>query len=104
MLEILAERRPRDVVLDVLLALPVERLHLFVPRAHRSALAEDFERDALDRVAHPAAVLDKGLAGPAQHVDEARRHGKTGGIDGAGRRSGRLRADIDDAVGLDADV
>jgi hypothetical protein len=72
-LEVLAQRRPGDVVLDVGLAFLRELLHLVVPRPERVAFAEHFERDALPQIALRLAVDDQRLDGPAQHVDEAGR-------------------------------
>ena len=80
-LEILRERRPRDVVLDrTLLALPADP-HLVGERAHRRSLAEDLGRHALPDVALRAPILDQRLGGPRQHVDEAGRDREAGGVD-----------------------
>ncbi len=97
-LEVLAERRPGDVVADVVLALDHLLLHRLVERPHRPALAEDLQRHALEQVAHAAAVLDQAGGGPAQHVDEARRHRQAAGVDVDAGACRRQIADLDDAV------
>src|SRR6185436_16001182 len=78
--EVLAERRPRDVELDVALALGLVDSHLLGDRSHR-ALAEHFEGDALPDVALRAAVSDERRLRVAQHVDEARSDGEVRRID-----------------------
>jgi hypothetical protein len=69
-IEILTERRPADVELDVALPLDFVGLHLIVQRPHR-AFAEHFERHALLELAERSAIGNEGPLGVAQHVDEA---------------------------------
>ncbi len=71
--EVLAERRPRDVELDVALALLLVLLHLLAERPHR-AFAEDGERDALADHALRSTVGNQRRLGVIQHVDETGRH------------------------------
>ena len=79
-------------------------LHRVVQRAHRLALADHLERDALADVALGAAVVDERLVGPAQHVDEAGRDGQARGVDLRGAAAGAHVADRRDAVAVDRDV
>ena len=69
--EVLAERRPVDVVLDVALLLLAPLSSWRRSGAHRPALAEDLQRDALADVALRPAVRDQRVGRPGQHVDEA---------------------------------
>ena len=104
MLEILAERGPRDVVLDVTLERLLHHLHGVRERTHRPAFAEDLERDTLPYVALRAAVHDEVLGRPAQHVDDAGRHRHPGDIDlGRGSRGADV-ANGGDRITLDRDV
>ena len=53
-----------------------------IQRAHRLAFAHHLERHALADVAlRPRPSWIKRFGGPAQHVDEARRHREAAGID-----------------------
>ena len=70
--EILGQRGPGDVVLDVALLLDHPPLHRVVERPHRAALAEDLRGHALPDLALRAAVDEQRLGRPRQHVDEAR--------------------------------
>ncbi len=74
--QVLVQRGPLDVVLDVALAADHLLLHGVVERAHGVALAHDLEGHALADVALRVAVLDERLGGPRQHVDESGRHGE----------------------------
>ena len=51
-------------------------LHRVGERAHRRALTQDLERDALPEVALSPSVLEQGLIRPAEHVHEAGRDGQ----------------------------
>ena len=72
--QILAQRRPADLVFDIVLPQRAQPLHLRVERAHRRAFAHDFQRHALADVTLRAAVDQQAFGRPAQHVDEARRN------------------------------
>ncbi len=78
--EVAAEGRPPDLVLDVLLPVARALVHVVAERPHR-ALAEHLERDALAQLALRAAVLDQRLLRVRQHVDEAGRDREPGRID-----------------------
>ena len=69
-LEALAERRPRDVVLDVRLAFDVVPPHLVGKRSHGRSFAEYLERHALPDVALGSAIGYQRRDRPGQHVDE----------------------------------
>ena len=56
--QVLGQRRPGDVVLDVAHLLDRALLHVRRERAHRAAFAEDLRRDALADLALRAAVDD----------------------------------------------
>ena len=104
MREVFPERGPRDVEAEI--ALPREQLalHLAGERAHRGALAEHFERDALAQIALGIGVGEQGFAGPRQRVDEARRDGETAGIESLSGATRAQVADGGDAIRSDADV
>ena len=72
-------------------------------RTH-GVLADHLERDALADIAHRPAVGDQRLLRMGEHVDEAGRHRLAVGVEGPRRRSGRVAADIGDAVALDRDL
>ncbi len=79
-------------------------LHAVVERAHRAALAEDLERDALADVALRASVHEQRLGRPREHVDEAGRHRQVRRVD---RHAGARRSQASDArdpVAFDSDV
>ena len=102
-LQVLAKRRPRDLEVVVGNLLQEAGLHGLGERAHRPALAHHLERHALADVALRAAVVNQGHRSPAQHVDEARRHGQAFGIEGLRGRA-ELRANRRDAVAGYRDV
>ncbi len=101
--EILAQRGPADVELEVALLFEHLLLHLLVERTHRLALAEDLERDALASVRETARVDDQRVDRPGEHVDEARRDRAPGRVD-LEPRAPRDVADGDDPVAADRDV
>ncbi len=104
-LEVLAERRPLDLVLDVALLRPLPGLHRVRPGAHRPSLAHHLERHALADVALGQPVLDERLSGPGEGVDEAGRDGEARRVD-LGRGGGVCRkiADGGDRVAGDGHV
>ena len=103
-IEILAERGPVDLVLDVALVLEDVCLHRVVERAAGLTLAHDLERDPLLEVAHAAAVSDQRRVGPRQHVDETRRDGLAARVD-LGRRPGAGEVtDRGDTIATNANI
>ena len=80
-LEVFAQRRPRHRIGQSTLLFDHLPLHSFVERSHGEPFAEDLQGDTLANVALRAAVMEKRLIRPAQHVDEARRNGEAGRID-----------------------
>ena len=72
LVQVLAERRPVNVVIEVDLVTHRIGLHLCVHRPHRD-LAHDLERDTLAQVAQRAAIDQQRLFGMREHVDEAGR-------------------------------
>ena len=79
--EILAQRGPLDGELDVALRLDHVLLHGGIQRPHGPAFAHDLQRHALANVALRPAIDEEAVGRPAQHVDEARRHGESLGLD-----------------------
>src|SRR5205085_12696314 len=102
--EILRERRPGDVVLEVALVGEHALFHPGAERPHGLAFAEDLGRHALPQLALRAAIHDQRLRGPRQHVDEAWGDREIGGINHRRRRGGFQVAYGDDAVAQYADV
>ena len=88
--QVLRQRRPGDVELEVAHLLDHPLLHRVVQRAHRAAFAEDLRGHALTDLALRAAVDEQRLGRPRQHVDEARRDREARGVD---RSLPRLAAD-----------
>ena len=74
--EVLGERRPGHLVLEVGLLGLEELPELVVQRPHREALAEDLRRHALAQLALRAPVDDQRVGRPGEHVDEAGRDGQ----------------------------
>ncbi len=102
-IEILAERGPADVVLDVALPLALEPLHLVVERAHRT-LAEHRERHTLTNRALRPSVLDERRLGVVQHVDEAGRDRQVRRVHFFASARAAEVANGGDAVALHGDV
>jgi len=71
MIEPLSKSGPRDVVLDVRLALDLLAAHRVGERTHRRAFTEHLERDALANIALGSAIRDERRDRPRKHVDEA---------------------------------
>ena len=103
-LQVFAERRPFDGILEVALLRDEVLLHLGRQRPHGLALAHHLERHALAQLALAATVDQERFVRPGQHVDEAGRDGLPGRVDLAARLARRLRPDIGDAIALDRDV
>jgi len=101
---IAAERPPGDRMLDIDLLRQSVSDHLVIVRAFGIALAHDFQRDALADIAFARAILDQGVIGPAQHVDEAGGDGEALGIDDLGRSAVDMRRDRHDLVVPDRDI
>src|SRR5437867_2023123 len=103
-IEILAERRPVDLVFDIGLAFDHLLLHRLVERPHGFAFTHDFERHALANVALRTAILNERFGRPTQHVDEARRDGEAFGVNFGFAAGTRQLAYGRDAVAIDRDV
>ena len=103
MIEILPERGPRVVELDVALTLLQVLLHLLAEWTHR-AFTEDGERDALPEHALRPAVRDQRRLGVIEHVDEARRDRESRGIDLLPAARRRQIATGGDSIGLNRKV
>ncbi|MCR5879989.1 hypothetical protein [Phenylobacterium sp. J367] len=104
MAQILVERGPGDVVLDV--GLVAHRVGLLgvAPGAHGGPFAHHLQGDALAKLRLAAAVVEQALGRPGQHVDEARRDGLARGVHLRLRRARSLRSHIHDAVAADCDI
>src|SRR5204863_932096 len=63
------------------LELDHELFHRWIQRAHGIAFAHHLQGHALPDVALRPGILYQGFGGPTQHIDKARRHCKTAGID-----------------------
>ena len=103
-LEVLRERRPGDVVLQVALVGLHLPLHRVREGPHRRALAEDLRRHALPDLALRAPVDEQRLGRPGEHVDEAGRDREAAGVDHHVARQGGHGADRLHAVAADGDV
>ncbi len=102
--EILRQRGPGDLELQVAHLLGHPPLHRVVERPHRRALAENLGRHALANFTLGTAVDEQRLGRPRQHVDETRRDRHAGGVDRGCRAGGGKVADRRDAVAADAHV
>ena len=100
--EILADRRPGDGVLEVALAPEALRAEPLVQRG-LDVLAEDLQGHALADVALRAAVLDERRPRVAEHIDEAGGDREASRVDLARRPLAHL-TDCDDPGGRDRDV
>ena len=102
--QVLRQRRPCDVVLDVAHLLDGALFHFGRQGPHRAALAENLRRDAFSNLSLRTAIRDQRVRRPRQHVDEARRDCKSSGIDD--RLGGCLRqiANPRDPIALDPHV
>ena len=79
-LQILAQCRPGDVVLDVPLPSQGFGSHRFIQRSHRPTFAHHLQRDALPDVTLGMTVFNERFGRPAKHVDEARRDREPGSV------------------------
>ena len=102
-IEILPQRGPGDVELDVALPLFLILLHLLAERAHR-ALAEHRQRHALPDHSLRAPVGDEGRLGMIEHVDEAGRDGQTRRVDLLPAARGRQIPVGGNPIGLNGEV
>ena len=75
-----------------------------IDRSVGVAFAEDLERHALLELAHAASVVDQRVDGPAQGIDEARRHSHAAGVDAALGRVVLQRTEGDDPAVAHGDV
>ncbi len=104
LLEVLAQGRPGDGVLEIALRPDAPLLHLFSEGPHRVSLAHDLRRHALPDLSLRASVREERLGGPRQHVDEAGGDGQAARVDRRARAGAREVADGGDPIAADPDV